>query len=39
MEVDDREMMAVVNKHADMADAEKAHRHHNDQRNIDDHPK
>jgi hypothetical protein len=33
------EMMAVVNKHADMEDAEKAHRHHKDRCNTDDRPK
>ena len=33
------EMMVVVNKHADMEDAEKAHRHHKDRRHSDDRPK
>ncbi|RLN39899.1 hypothetical protein C2845_PM01G39820 [Panicum miliaceum] len=33
------EMMVVVNKHADMEDAEKAHRHHKDWRHSDDRPK
>ncbi|RLN04965.1 retrotransposon protein, putative, Ty3-gypsy subclass [Panicum miliaceum] len=33
------EMMVVVNKHADMEDAEKAHRHHKDRRHTDDRPK
>ncbi|RLN13091.1 retrotransposon protein, putative, Ty3-gypsy subclass [Panicum miliaceum] len=30
------EMMVVVNKHADMEDTEKAHRHHKDRRHSDD---
>ncbi|RLN30287.1 hypothetical protein C2845_PM05G30660 [Panicum miliaceum] len=33
------EMMVVVNKHADMEDAEKVHRHHKDRRYSDDRPK
>jgi hypothetical protein len=33
------EMMAVINKHTDMEDAKKAHRHHKDRRNTDDRPK
>jgi hypothetical protein len=33
------EMMAVLNKHAEMEDVEKAHRHHKDRRNSDDRPK
>ncbi|RLM54705.1 retrotransposon protein, putative, Ty3-gypsy subclass [Panicum miliaceum] len=33
------EMMTVINKHADMEDAEKAHCHHKDRRNSDDRPK
>jgi hypothetical protein len=32
-------MMAVVNKQADMEDAENTHRHHKDRRNTNDHSK
>ena len=33
------DMMAVVNKHADMEDADRAHRRHKDHRNLTDHPR